>query len=208
MDLFTRSFLLLLVLLNPFVLSVYLLELVRSLDLRSFSRQLARAGAISLAVFTAFAWAGDGLFENVFQVRFFAFLIFGGIVFLIIGVRLIIRNEEPSLPAGQGGEGAAVAIATPFIIGPGTISASVLAGARLPFPLAVAAIGLALFAALAAMVLIKRLHDRVRRSHERLVRRYVQIAGRATALFTGSFAIDMILRGLEGWLAFMGFGNS
>jgi multiple antibiotic resistance protein len=92
---------------------------------------------LSFVVFVGFAWAGDGLFEDVFQQ-------------------------------------------------------------------AVAAIGLALLAALTATVVIKRLHDVVRTRNERMVRRYVQIAGRVTALFTGSFAIDMILRGIESWLDFLG----
>lgn len=39
--------------------------------------------------------------------------------------------------------------------------------------------------------------------NEPLLHRYTEIAGRVTALFTGSFAIDMILRGFEGWMAAM-----
>lgn len=204
MDLFARSFLILFVLLNPFILSVYLLELVQVLDFRRFARQLLQAGLLSFGVFAVFAYAGDALFENVFQVRFFAFLIFGGITFLIIGVRLITGGREAVVRVPATGEDAAASIAMPFLIGPGTISASVLAGARLPVPQAVLAIGLALLAALTAMLVIKRLHDLVRTRNERLLRRYTEIAGRVTALFTGSFAIDMILRGFEGWLEFLG----
>jgi len=33
------------------------------------------------------------------------------------------------------------------------------------------------------------------------MKRYVEIAGRITALFTGSFAVDMILKGIERWVA-------
>lgn len=204
MDLFARSFLILFVLLNPFILSVYLLELVQVLDFRRFARQLLQAGLLSFGVFAAFAYAGDALFENVFQVRFFAFLIFGGITFLIIGVRLITGGRETILRVPPAGEDAAASIAMPFLIGPGTISASVLAGARLPVPQAWLAIFLALLAALVAMLVIKQIHDLVRTRSERLLRRYTEIAGRVTALFTGSFAIDMILRGLEGWLASLG----
>ncbi len=197
----------LLVLLNPFVLSVYLTELVKGMAFRRFANQLARAWLISFAVFVMFAWAGDRLFENVFQVRFFAFLIFGGITFLIIGIRLIVGSGEMAVRLRPDDQDVAVSIAMPLMVGPGTISASVLAGARLSKGMAVGAIGLALAVAFAAMLLFKLAHDAVRQRDERLVRLYTEIAGRVTALFTGSFAIDMILRGLEGWVASQAGGS-
>jgi len=59
---------------------------------------------------------------------------------------------------------------------------------------------LAMGAAVGAILLFKLLHDFVRARNERLVRGYAEIAGRVTALFTGSFAIEMILVGIDGWL--------
>jgi multiple antibiotic resistance protein len=198
---FTRSFLVLLVLLNPFVLSIYLIDLVKGMRFRQFANQLARAWLISFIVFVLFAWTGDRLFEDVFQVRFFAFLIFGGITFLIIGIRLITSGGEMAVRLRPDDEDVAVSIAMPLMIGPGTISASVLAGARLSKWMSLGAIALALAVAFIAMLAFKRVHDVVRKRDERIVALYVEIAGRVTALFTGSFAIDMILRGVEGWLA-------
>ena len=202
MDLFTRSFLMLFVLLNPFILSIYLLEVVTALEFREFARQLFRAMVISFVVFASFAWAGEALFESAFQVRFFAFRIFGGITFLIIGIRLITGVREIVGPRVTG-EQMAASIAMPFIVGPGTISASVIAGARLDWGWAVLAIALAQASALAALLLFKRVHDHIRANREPLLHRYTEIVGRAAALFAGSFAIDMILRGVEDWLAFV-----
>ena len=202
MDLFTRSFLMLFVLLNPFILSIYLLEVVTALAFREFARQLFRAMVISFVVFASFAWAGEALFENAFQVRFFAFRIFGGITFLIIGVRLITGARE-TVRVGAKGEQVAASIAMPFIVGPGTISASVIAGARLDWGWAALAIALAQLTALVALLLFKRIHDHIRANREPLMQRYTEIVGRATALFAGSFAIDMILRGVEDWLEFV-----
>jgi multiple antibiotic resistance protein len=88
----------------------------------------------------------------------------------------------------------------PFIIGPGTISASVLAGSRLDFVLGSLAISLALAAAIGSIILLKKLHDMVQTRSERYVERYVEVAGRVTGLFTGSFAVEMILKGIERWL--------
>lgn len=200
MDAFTESFLLLFVLLNPFILSVYLIGLVRELDFRNFAAQLVRAALISLPVFLAFAWAGNAIFEEVLRVRFLSFLIFGGVTFLIIGTRLILGVGPPVESLKPQSQGVSASIAMPFIVGPGTISASVLAGSRLQPAPAGLAVGLALAASIIAILLFKRIHDVVRTRNERLVQRYVEIAGRVTALFTGTFAIEMILQGVEGWI--------
>jgi multiple antibiotic resistance protein len=185
-DPFTKSFALLLVLLNPFIMSVYLIDLVRGTDARTFARALLLAGAGSYVVFVTFAVAGDSLFTDVLQVRFVVRLI------LVGGTPIpSLRASSTELPGS---------IAVPFLIGPGTVSASVLAGSRLEADAAALAIGLALAASLLAIIAFKWIHDFVSSRNERLVRRYTEIAGRATALFTGSFAIEMILTGLETWL--------
>lgn len=200
MESFTKSFLLLFVLLNPFIMSVYLVELIKGMAIRDFATQLLRAGLLSLAVLLAFAWAGEVIFEDVMQVRFLSFMIFGGITFLIIGVRLILYATPPIQSLRPESKEVSGAIAMPFIIGPGTISASVLAGSRLDFVLGSLAISLALAAAIGSIILLKKLHDMVQTRSARYVERYVEIAGRVTGLFTGSFAVEMILKGVERWL--------
>ena len=98
------------------------------------------------------------------------------------------------------------AIAMPFIVGPGTISASVIAGTQLGLLMSSLAIFIGLGAALGSIVVFKKIHDFVQTRSERYVERYVEIAGRITALFTGSFAVDMILKGVERWLALIQAG--
>jgi multiple antibiotic resistance protein len=61
-DAFSKSFLLFIVLLNPFIMSIYLLELVKALQFGELARQLVRASLISFAVFAVFAWGGEVLF--------------------------------------------------------------------------------------------------------------------------------------------------
>ena len=90
MNQFGQSLLLIFVLLNPFIMSIYLLTLVKNTSLGTFSSLIIRAGLISFVVFVIFAWLGEVIFDEVLQIRFPAFMIFGGITFLIIGVRLIL----------------------------------------------------------------------------------------------------------------------
>ena len=203
MDIFAKSTLLMFVLINPFILSVYLIDLIKEVTYKEFTRQLIRAGLISYAVFLVFASAGEAVFEDVFQIRFLSFMIFGGITFLIVGIRLILGVGPPVDALRPHSQEMSGAIAMPFIVGPGTISASVLAGSQLSYPMAVISLGLSLGTAIFAIILLKKLHDYVHAHNEKYIERYIGIVGRVTALFTGSFAIELILRGIERWLTLM-----
>ncbi len=200
MEQFSQSLLLIFILLNPFIMSIYLIDLIKGVSVGVFSRLMIRAGLISYVVYVLFAWLGEMIFDSVLQIRFPAFMIFGGITFLIIGVRLILGIGPPMDSIKPESREVVGAIAMPFMVGPGTISASVIAGTELGLLNASLAIGLGLGSAIGAMILFKRVHDFLRTRHERYMERYVEIAGRITALFTGSFAVDMILRGIERWL--------
>lgn len=201
---FVDSFLLMFMLLNPFLLSIYLLDLIEQLDRATFRRALVRGMLISFAVFVVFAVAGDVIFARVLQVRFAAFLIFGGLVFLIIAIRYVMIGSAAIRELRGSPEHLSGSIAMPFLIGPGTVSASVLAGSRQSAPYAVLSIALALAAVILAVLLIKLLHDVVRQRQARLVDRYVDVVGRISALVIGTIAVDMILRGIDIWIAGLG----
>jgi multiple antibiotic resistance protein len=201
MDAFTRTLLLFLVLLNPFMMAVYLLPLLRKMSLRSLARVMRGGAAISGTVFFLFAIAGDAVFQDVLQVRFAAFLIFGGVVFLLIGVQYVVQGSPAIEKLVGGPTTGAATIAMPFMVGPGTISASILAGVRLSPPLAAAAIACALTVTVVGVLVLKALHDWVQARHEAYVERYVDVAGRISALVLGTVAVEMILQGIDLWLA-------
>lgn len=197
---FVSSVLLLLMLLNPFLLIIYLIDLMQELDNRAFSQVLGRAGLISTAVFIIVALAGDALFSNVLQVQFASFQIFGGIIFLLIGIQFMFTGPEAIRKMRGKPEHIAGAIAMPIMIGPSTVSASILAGSRLPPLWATMAIVVAMVVTVTSLLLLKRLHDLVRPRNARLIERYLEIMGRVTALVIGTFSIEMIMRGLQTWL--------
>ena len=192
--------LLLLILLNPFLMILYLLDLVQELDRQIFARVLLRATAISGTVFILFALFGDAIFADLLQSRFASFQIFGGIIFLIIGIRFVFSGTE-ALKGLRGGkpEHIAGSIALPIMIGPGTVSASIIVGNQLSDTLAVLAIALALGISVIVMIALKGLHDWVKPRNEKLIERYVEVMGRITALVIGTFSIEMIMQGLRTW---------
>mgnify|MGYP001553869858 FL=1 len=198
---FARSTTLLVVLLNPFLMSIYLLDLIEKLDDETFFATLIRGVVIATIVFSVFAVGGDAIFSNVLQVRFASFLIFGGIVFLVVGLRFIQVGPEALAELRGNPEHIAGSIAMPFMVGPATVSASVLAGARLPILWAVGSIAAAMAVMVLGLLAIKWLHGVVRQRNAGLVERYVDIVGRASALLIGTIAVDMVLNGIELWWA-------
>lgn len=197
---FIDSIALMLVLFNPLLMSAYLHDVMDRLSSRDFLRVVGRAFMISGMVFLLFAAVGDRLFSQVLQVRFAAFLIFGGIVFLIIAIRYIVTGAEMIGQLRGETEHLAGAIAMPFMIGPGTISASVLIGTRLQLLAAGLAIAIALLVSCLLLLIMKWLFDLVQQRNERLVERYAEIIGRASALLIGTIAVEMIFKGIDLWL--------
>lgn len=190
----------LVVLLNPFLMSVYLLDLIEMLDDATFTRILMRGAAIASSVFCLFAVCGDAVFRDVLQVRFASFLIFGGLLFLAIGLRFAQQGPAALTQLRGKPEHLAGSIAMPFMVGPGTVSASVLAGARLPVQWALLSIVAAMSLTVVGLSVLKAVHTRAKRRHTALVDRYFDIVGRASALLIGTIAIDMVLTGVELWL--------
>jgi multiple antibiotic resistance protein len=194
------SALLLFALLNPFLMSVYLIDLISDLPRALFVRVLARGAMISSIVFSLFAWTGDAIFSDVLHVRFASFQVFGGVIFLLIGVRFVFSGAHAMRAMRGQPEHIAGSIAMPFMIGPGTVSASVVVGARLPVPNAIAVIFATLAATVVLVAAIKFTHDYVKERNARVVDRYIEIVGRISALLIGTFAVEMIFEGLGTWL--------
>jgi len=197
---FVSASTLLFMLLNPFLLVVYLIDVFQKLSVAIFVRVILRAGLISAGVFSFSAVLGEVFFRDILQARFAAFQIFGGIVFLLIGLRFVFEGNAAIEALRGESRYIAGAIAMPLMIGPGTIGASILIGKRLGQWPAVLSICLTVLLSVAVMIILKRVHDIVRTHNEPMVERYIEVAGRITALVVGTFAMEMILQGAETWL--------
>ncbi|QDS99842.1 MarC family protein [Adhaeretor mobilis] len=156
---FVRAVAILLALLNPFLVIVCLLDVVQTLDRIAFRRVLLRAALIAAAVFGYFALAGDALLTGIIQADFASFQVFGGIVFLLIGLQFVFSGPTGIEMLRGEPEYLSDAIAMPVLIGPGTLSASVIVGKTLSPLAACGAIIVALMISVAVMILLKVLHD-------------------------------------------------
>ncbi len=197
---FIQSSALLFILLNPFLLVVYMIDVFEKLPPEIFRGVVLRAGLISSFVFAVAALLGDMLFRDILQAQFASFQMFGGIVFLLIALRFLFEGNSAIAALRGDSQHLAGAIAMPVMIGPGTIGASILIGKRLTQVNAVMAVIAAVLTSVVVIILLKYLYDYVRERNEQLVSRYIEVAGRVTALIIGTFAIEMLMRGIEGWL--------
>ena len=200
MNNFVNSIALLLILLNPFLLIVYLMELVQDLDLKVFSSVLVRGGIIATAIHATFALLGDALFTEFLHAEFASFQIFGGIVFLIVGINFMLKGNAAIEALRGPPEHIAGSIAMPILVGPATVSASVLMGKTLSRPMAILGVLVAVMGTVLVVICLKVLHDWVKPRNEGLVQRYIEIAGRVTALIVGIFAVEMIMQGATVWV--------
>jgi small neutral amino acid transporter SnatA (MarC family) len=133
------------------------------------------------------------------QVEFASFQIFGGIVFLLIGLQFVFRGPKAVEILQGESKHLAGAIAMPVFIGPATISASIIIGKKHDLMIAcIIVISMVVFCT-AVLALLKRIHDVVKPRREAIIQRYIEIAGRVTALVVGTIAIDMIMRGISSW---------
>ena len=92
-DIFQSS-ILLFVLFNLFSVIIYLMDMAEKLNKKQFFRILIYAGIIAGAVYSCFAVLGDAVFGQVMQAEFVSFQIFGGVIFLLIGLRFFPRGPS------------------------------------------------------------------------------------------------------------------
>jgi len=194
-----QSAVLMLALLNPFLVIIYLVDLVEKLDQRQFAKVLIHGSVIASAVFCSFAILGDVIFSNIVQAQFASFQIFGGVIFLLIGLQFVFYGPKAITALRGDSPGLAGAIAMPVLIGPGTISASMVIGKRHEALYASATIVVAAVISVGIMLALKAIHDLARPRHEPIIKKYIEIAGRITALYVGTIAVEMIMKGILTW---------
>ncbi|WP_076592857.1 MarC family protein [Herminiimonas arsenitoxidans] len=197
METYLRSFALFFALFNPFLMSIYLLDLIRGLPTPTFARVLIRGSLISACVFVLFAWGGEAFFRDYLQVRFASFQIFGGIIFLMIGLRYVFSGAHAIESLRDNPTAMAGSIAMPIMIGPGTVSAAVVIGTRMSLPAAAVVIVGTLALTVTLLVVMKIAHDRLKERHAAITDRYIDLVGRMSALLIGTIAVDMIVTGLQ-----------
>lgn len=192
----------LLVMLNPFAMFVFLEPLRRNMERVHFNQMLIKASINSSLIFILFYLAGDLLFTRVFQIHFESFRIFGGIIIFSFAYLYIVQDRKTFIKEQQSINDLAVNVSIPFMVGPGTISLSILLAnvtdhlwsGVLLIP------GLMLLNYL-FIILLGKTRTLFRRN-ERLFDNYMAITMRINIFVIGAIGIDMIIAGLRNLTTF------
>jgi len=186
-----------LVLLNPFALFIYLQPVMKELSHAVFTKVLLRASLISFIIFSFFAVAGEYVFEEIFQIRFDSFRIFGGIVFSILALVYIVHGRRYLIELKEDLDDVAANIALPFMVGAGTISLAILIGHSykplLSFSIILTVLIINFVIIIALMYIRYALRSGLRTAFDRLMERSMRLIG----FFVGAIGVDMVITGIK-----------
>jgi multiple antibiotic resistance protein len=118
----------LLVVINPIGAAVYFLTLTAGMDRAARLRVALRASVVAALILLVFIAVGEIVLDGL-GVHLPSFRTAGGLILLLVALRMVLSTETRNPFAGAEAAGHDVAIfplATPFIAGPGAIMAAVL----------------------------------------------------------------------------------
>ncbi|MFH1676495.1 MAG: MarC family protein [bacterium] len=192
-----QDVLLLLVIINPFGQMVYLSELMTKSPTRVFLRIYFSATILGIIVCLTFAWLGEIILFDIFQISLAAMRIFGGLIILSVAFTYI--RHGPNGVRLFRGEVTEVAqrIALPLMVGPGVIWMSIKIGNSYFFGIAALIICGALIFNDILVLTYFRVIKTAKRPLELAMVKYFAIAMRLNAFMMGAVSVDMILKGIS-----------
>ena len=191
---FLSAFILLLLVLDPFGALPLFLSVLRNVPRERRRLVALRETAIAFALLLAFMLAGRGFLE-VMNLSERSLEVAGGVILLVIALRMVFGHGDAVGVAGDGTEPFIVPLAVPLLAGPSAMATVLLLASRQPERLLawVGALALAMLVSLAVLLSAGRLRrwlgDPVIAAIEKLM-----------GLVLTAVAIEMILAGLKRYL--------
>jgi multiple antibiotic resistance protein len=142
---------------------------------------------VSIVLLLAFALAGQEIF-SIFGVSIFSFEVAGGILLLIISIRILVSGSLEGMSESPESIGA-VPIAIPLLVGPGAITTTILNIQEYGIPVTV----LSVFVVLAVTWVVLRYIDTI---HRFLGNTGAIVIARVMALLIAAIAIQYVLFGV------------
>ncbi len=169
-------------------------SLLRPVPRKRRVRVILRECAIALGVLVAFVLFGRAILE-LLGLSDRSLNLAGGVVLFLIALRMIFRSPDGIFGDSPAGEPFIVPLAIPSIAGPAAIATVVLLVSRAPqrWPEWLAAVGLAMAASFLVLVFAERISRWLR---ERVLAAFERLMG----LLLTAIAVEMLLRGIEGFV--------
>jgi multiple antibiotic resistance protein len=120
---------LLFIVIDPFGNIPFILSILKDCDDRQYRRTVVRELLISLAVLSAFLFFGNHIL-SLFQISRESISIAGGVILLIISLKMIFKGSESIFEARPDTGALIVPIAIPSIAGPSAITTCMLVSSK------------------------------------------------------------------------------
>ncbi|AFK51306.1 multiple antibiotic resistance (MarC)-related protein [Thermogladius calderae 1633] len=192
--LLTQYYVQLLAIMNPFSALPTYISLTERLSKEERERIVRRAFWAMLTIMLVFTFLGSTILE-VFNISLASLRIGGGIVLMVLAVDML--GEMPRTKRVEPTDMAVVPIATPLIVGPGTLTTILLLTSSERTLTNMALIVVAELVAVATTYLILKFSDTLVRF---LRVSTVRALGRFMSIIIASVAVDMIAKGVYGYI--------
>ncbi|MEA3254228.1 MAG: MarC family protein [Candidatus Altiarchaeota archaeon] len=187
-----------LVMLNPFALFLYLEPVRKDLDHKSFLKVIFKATVQSFIICLLFFYAGNTIFQKIFQINFESFRIFGGIIIFSFAYHFIVKGQKALIMMKENLDDLASEIALPFMVGAGTISLSILLSHEVSYILGTLALLIIFILNFIILFLLKSVRDSIeKRKIKTAFDKNMEILLRLNGFFIGAIGIDMIVTGIN-----------
>lgn len=195
---FLSAFILLLLVLDPFGALPIFISVMNGVAPARRTRVALRESLIAFAILLGFMLAGSG-FLALMHLSERSLEVAGGVILLIIAIRMIFTHEGAQQDAASGREPLVFPLAVPLLAGPSAMATVLLLASRQPDGMASWIAALSLAMALCGAVLVAA--ERIRRwIGDAMVAATEKLMG----LVLSALAVEMILAGLKRYF----FGNT
>jgi multiple antibiotic resistance protein len=182
-----RATLALFIIVDPFGNIPVFIGLTEKMDALQRRRVLRSATLTGFVLLVIFALTGQEIL-TFFGITLYSFMIAGGILLLIIAIKLLIEGEWWN-PAGSLESLSAVPIAVPLLVGPGAITATILNLQESGIVVTLVAVVIVFLIVWVVMRLVEPIHRVLGKSGS-------QIIARVMALLIAAIAVQYILTGI------------
>jgi multiple antibiotic resistance protein len=182
-----KAILILFIMVDPLGNIPIFMSLTEKMPKNQKTKTFNTATIVSIILLLAFAFAGQEIF-SIFGVSIFSFQVAGGILLLIIAIRLLITGKIIDLDQNPESVGA-VPIAMPLLVGPGAITTAIFILQE--YNIAITAI--AIITTLAITWIILRSVNKV---YHFLGKSGALVIAQVNGLFIAAIAIQYILMGI------------
>lgn len=187
-----------LVLVNPIVTFIYLQPVARRMSSHKELRSvIVRGSAVAFVVFFLFALIGNTFFNDVLQIRFDSFRVFGGLIIAYFAFAMIAQGRTSLITYDENHASVANQIAMPLLIGAGTISLSIIIGNNYNPAISALILAAIMFINYLALVMLMTFREKIVRYFDKDFDNYMEAILRLFAFFAGAIGVDMIVTGLN-----------